>query len=179
MSKHKTKRVGHERRDSSERGGMSRRAWIGMAFGGAATALIGERWWRYANPNVIAASDTPITVYASPSCGCCRQWVGRLEANGFHVTVESVSDVTPVKSKLGIPSELWSCHSSMVEGFAMEGHVPPDLIQKVLAERPNIAGLAVPGMPNGAPGMEGGTTDRYDVIAFTLSGQTNVYATRG
>ena len=179
MSKHKTKRVDLDHQRQAQSGGMSRRAWVGVAFGGAATALVGERWWRYSNPAVIAASDTPITVYASPSCSCCHKWVAHLEQNRFHVTVENVSDVTPIKSKLGIPKDLWSCHSGMVEGYAIEGHVPADLIQKMLAERPNIAGLAAPGMPNGAPGMEGATTDRYEVIAFTRSGETSVYATRG
>lgn len=178
MSKRKANQPATRHRADSERGGMSRRAWIGIAFGGAATALVGERWWRYSNPRVIAASETPMTVYASPSCGCCHKWVGHLEQSGFHVTVESVSDVTPIKSKLGVPKDLWSCHSGMVEGYAIEGHVPADLIQRLLAERPNIAGIATPGMPNGAPGMEGATTDRYEVIAFTRSGETSVYATR-
>ncbi|HSQ29641.1 MAG TPA: DUF411 domain-containing protein [Gemmatimonadaceae bacterium] len=102
-----------------------------------------------------------------------------LKLSGFQVTVEDVVDVTPIKSKLGIPKDLWSCHTGIVGGYAIEGHVPADVIQKALAERPTIAGLAAPGMPNGAPGMEGATQDRYEVIAFTTSGEKNVYATRG
>ena len=157
---------------------MSRRAWVGVAFGGAAAALLGERLWQRANPSAIAADATPITVYASPTCACCHSWVEHMKQNDFHVTLESITDVTPVKTKLGIPEHLWSCHTAMVEGYAIEGHVPADLVQKVIAERPDIAGLAAPGMPNGAPGMEGPTKDLYQVIAFTRAGKTEVYAVR-
>jgi hypothetical protein len=157
---------------------LTRRAWIGVAFGGAATALVGERLWRNVNPAAIAADATPITVYASPSCGCCHKWIDHLKRSDFHVTVESVSDVTPIKRKLGVPEDLWSCHTAMVEGYAVEGHVPADLIQKALRERPRIAGLAAPGMPNGSPGMEGPTKDTYEIIAFTRTGGTEVYAVR-
>jgi len=122
---------------------------------------------------------TPILVYASPSCGCCDAWIKHLEANGFLVKKESVSDVTPIKQKYGVPKHLWSCHTAIVNGYVFEGHVPADLIRKVLADRPAFAGLAVPGMPNGAPGMEGATKDRYDVISFARStGETKVYAVR-
>jgi hypothetical protein len=160
------------------RSGISRRAWLGIALGGAATALIGERWWRSMNPAVIAADATPITVYASPSCACCHTWIAHLEENRFHVTRESVTDVGPVKRTLAIPESLWSCHTGMVAGYAVEGHVPADLIQKLLADRPAIAGLAVPGMPSGSPGMEAAIKDRYEVISFTRNGDTAVYAVR-
>lgn len=157
---------------------LSRRAWIGVAVGSAAAALLGERWWRTATPSVIAAGATPITVYSSPSCGCCHKWVKHLARNKFHVTVESVSDVTPVKTRFGIPEPLWSCHTAIVDGYAVEGHVPADLIAKMLSERLAIAGIAVPGMPNGSPGMEGLTKDRYEIITFTRAGTTAVYAVR-
>lgn len=121
---------------------------------------------------------TPILVYASPSCGCCDKWMKHLEANGFLVSKELVSDVTPLKQKYGVPQDLRSCHTAIVDGYVIEGHVPADVIRKMLADRPAFAGLAVPGMPNGAPGMEGATTDRYDVISFTRTGETKVYAVR-
>jgi len=122
---------------------------------------------------------TPILVYASPSCGCCDKWMKHLEANGFLVSKEPVSDVTPIKQKYGVPQHLWSCHTAIVEGYVIEGHVPADVIRKMLAERPAFAGLAVPGMPNGSPGMEGATKDRYEVISFARStGETKVYAVR-
>jgi hypothetical protein len=101
-----------------------------------------------------------------------------MKDNGFLVTVESVSDVSPLKQQFGIPEDLWSCHTGMVGGYAVEGHVPADLIQKMLAERPDIAGIAAPGMPNGSPGMEGPTKDVYNVMSFTRSGKTELYAVR-
>lgn len=160
------------------RGGMSRRVWLGVAVGGVATALVGKRWWHSASSDVIPAGATVMTVYADPGCDCCHKWIAHLERNHFHVTVESVNDVTPVKRKFGIPESVWSCHTGMVNGYAIEGHVPADLIQKMLAERPAIAGLAAPGMPNGAPGMEGGVKDRYEIMSFTRPGATHVYAVR-
>jgi hypothetical protein len=156
---------------------LSRRQWLGTAFGGAIAALLGERWWRAMNPGVVANEATPITVYASPSCACCHKWIDHLEHAGFHVTVGALSDVTPIKRKLGVPEQLWSCHTGMAGGLAIEGHVPADLIQKALAERPPIAGLAVPGMPGAAPGMDT-SKDPYEVIAFTSNGESDVYAVR-
>lgn len=157
---------------------MTRRAWIGVAVGGAVVALGGERWWRWANRGTVDVNATPILVYASPSCTCCHAWMDHLEASGFRVAKELVSDVTPLKRKYGVPQDLWSCHTAIIDGFAVEGHVPADLIRKVLADRQAFAGLAVPGMPNGAPGMEGAIKDRYDVISFTRTGETKVYAVR-
>ncbi len=158
--------------------GLSRRAWIGVAAGGAATALLGERWLRNTTPSVITAGATPITVYSSPTCGCCHKWVDHLKTSGFHVTVESVADVTPVKQKLRVPDALWSCHTAVVERYSVEGHVPADVIQRMLGEKPDILGVAAPGMPNGSPGMEGFGMDTYDIVAFRSDGSTSVYATR-
>ena len=157
---------------------LSRRTWLGIAIGGAAVALVGERRWRSANRAVSAAGAMPVTVYASPSCGCCHKWIAHLRANQFKVNEESLSNVIPVKRRLGVPESLWSCHTGTVEGYVVEGHVPADVIQRMLTERPAIAGLAVPGMPAGSPGMEGLTKDRYDVVSFTRSGDLGVYATR-
>ena len=157
---------------------MSRRAWLGVAAGGAVVTLLGERWWRTANPAVLAADATPITVYASPTCNCCHKWVKHLERNSFLVTVENLADVTTVKRRIGVPEGLWSCHTAMVAGYAVEGHVPADVILKLLRERPAFAGIAAPGMPAGAPGMEGAGKDAYDILAFDKDGQTQVYASR-
>ena len=157
---------------------MSRRTWVSLAVGSAAAALVAERWWRSVNPAVITADSIPITVYASPSCGCCQAWISHLEQSGFYVTVEKVLDVTPIKRQFGVPDSLWSCHTAMMHAYAIEGHVPADLIQRVARERPAIAGLAVPGMPKGSPGMEGLGADTYDVLAYRQDGTTTVYATR-
>jgi hypothetical protein len=120
----------------------------------------------------------PVTVYKSPTCGCCGKWVEHMRANGFEVTVNDMPDVAPVKDKQGVPTALRSCHTAIVGGYAIEGHVPADLIKKLLQEKPKAAGLAVPGMPMGSPGMEGGSKDTYNVVLFDHAGKTSVYATR-
>jgi hypothetical protein len=125
-----------------------------------------------------AAEATPITVYKTPTCGCCKKWVEHLEKNGFRVTVEDMDDVSPVKAQHGVPGDLHSCHTGVVDGYVVEGHVPADVIRKLLAERPQVAGIAVPGMPMGSPGMEGPYTEHYDVLAFTEDGKRSVYAKR-
>jgi hypothetical protein len=96
------------------------------------------------------------------------------------VKTEDMADLAPVKQKLGVPPALQSCHTGVVEGYVIEGHVPADLIDRLLRERPALAGLAVPGMPVGSPGMEvpGRTPQSYQILAFDRSGRTTVYATR-
>jgi hypothetical protein len=120
----------------------------------------------------------PVTVYKSPTCGCCGKWVEIMRANGFDVTVTDMPDVAPMKDKQGVPAALRSCHTAIVGGYAIEGHVPPDLVKKLLKEKPTAAGIAVPGMPMGSPGMEGATKDSYNVVLFDKTGKTSVYATR-
>lgn len=100
-----------------------------------------------------------------------------MEENGYTVEVKDVDDLRPVKSKYEIPPEFQSCHTAIVDGYIIEGHVPVAEVERLLTERPDIAGLAVPGMPQGSPGMDGsGRTQPYDVIAFDKSGNTEVYA---
>jgi hypothetical protein len=102
--------------------------------------------------------------------------VGHLRQHGFPVKTNDLTDLTPIKTRHGIPLDLQSCHTALVGGYVIEGHVPADLIQRMLRERPKIAGLAVPGMVVGSPGMEtGGRAQHYDVIAFTRDGKTRVY----
>jgi hypothetical protein len=125
-----------------------------------------------------SAKPVPVTVYKSPTCGCCGKWVEHMRANGFDVTVSDMPDVAPVKDKQGVPAALRSCHTAIVEGYAIEGHVPADLVKKLLQEKPKAAGLAVPGMPMGSPGMEGASKDTYNVVMFDKAGKTSVYATR-
>ena len=173
MSKHESSARATQLEES-----LSRRTWLGVAFGGAATVLVGQRSWAGLGNGVAGRTDPAITVFASPSCQCCHRWVEHLEVNAVKVTVQKVGDVTPYKRKYGVPEKLWSCHTGVIGPYTIEGHVPVDLIEKMLIERPAILGLAVPGMPEGAPGMESDTPKSYDVIAFKRDGSTEIYATR-
>ena len=122
-------------------------------------------------------SGPQITVYKSPTCGCCKKWVAHLEDNGFDVTAKNVADVNPVKAENGLPPVLASCHTALIDGYVIEGHVPADDIKRLLKEKPAIAGLSVPGMPVGSPGMEqGGRKDKYDVVAFDNKNQMTVFS---
>ncbi len=127
-----------------------------------------------------APADAPLAVvYKSPTCGCCQKWVEILRADGFRVEERDTADVQPIKEANHLPGHLASCHTAIVDGYVVEGHVPPDVIRRMLRERPRIAGIAVPRMPMGSPGMEaGGQKDPYDVVAFTENGQTSVYESR-
>jgi hypothetical protein len=124
------------------------------------------------------ADGPTVTVYKSPTCGCCSQWEAHLQENGFNVETTETTDVMPIKEKFGVPGSLSSCHTAVVDGYALEGHVPADVIRQLLAERPEVAGIAVAGMPTGAPGMPGPHQQPYDVIAFTKDGRQYVYASR-
>ncbi len=128
----------------------------------------------------VAAAKAAVTVYKSASCGCCALWVTHLKDNGFPTRAEDVADLGSVKKKHGVPEALASCHTALADGYVVEGHVPADLIDRLLAERPEVAGIAVPGMPIGSPGMElpGRPPDRYQVLAFDRTGRTTVFATR-
>jgi hypothetical protein len=117
-------------------------------------------------------------VYKDPNCGCCKAWIQHLEQNGFVVEVMDMPDLSAVKSKYGVKQEIQACHTGVVNGYAIEGHVPADVILRMLKEKPAIAGLAVPGMPAGSPGMEGAIKEKYDVLTFDRAGRTTVYATR-
>jgi len=135
--------------------------------------------WALAGASPAAEPPPRITVYKSPTCGCCGKWVEHLQAAGFSVTVHDVQSVEPMKQRYGVPRKLASCHTATVEGYAIEGHVPADLIRRLLAEKPRVKGLAVPGMPVGSPGMEqGNVKEPYDVVSFDETGRTAVYARR-
>lgn len=124
------------------------------------------------------AVPTPMLVYSDPACGCCSKWISLMGGAGFQTTVQHPPDMAAIKKRYGIGGNLASCHTALVGGYLVEGHVPADLIGKMLAEKPAIAGLAVPGMVAGSPGMEGATKQAYDVIAFDKTGRTTVYAHR-
>jgi hypothetical protein len=122
----------------------------------------------------------PMSVYKSPSCGCCSLWVDYMRKNGFEPKVQDVDNIGALKLKLGVREEFSSCHTTEVGGYIVEGHVPVETVQRMLKERPKIAGIAVPGMPAGSPGMEvpSGKKDSYNILAFTSDGKTTVYDKR-
>src|SRR5262245_12755473 len=112
-----------------------------------------------------AAAET-VTVLKDPGCGCCAGWVKHLEGAGFATKVIETRNLDPLKRWLGVPDDLAACHTAEVAGYVIEGHVPVGAIRRLLQEKPSATGLAVPGMPVGSPGMEGGTPERYDVVLF-------------
>lgn len=124
-------------------------------------------------------SKAEVTVYKSPACGCCRGWVEHMRRAGFTVKAQDVEDIQVVKTTYGLPLKLASCHTSLAGGYVLEGHIPAEVVERVLRERPKVAGLAVPGMPVGSPGMEQGSRrDPYDILAFDKQGKTSVYESR-
>jgi hypothetical protein len=127
--------------------------------------------------SISAQRGTPIDVYKTATCGCCALWVKHLQANGFTPRVTDMDDLSGIKQKHGVPAKAASCHTAVVDGYAVEGHVPAADIRRLLKERPAVAGLAVPGMPLGSPGMEFGETKQpYNVVTFDKSGALKVFS---
>ncbi len=128
---------------------------------------------------VALAQQAVVEVYKSPTCGCCTDWVKHLQQNGFTVKVHEVTDTSAYRAKFGVPEQFGSCHTAMVGGYAIEGHVPAREIKRLLEEKPKAKGLAVPGMPLGSPGMEGPRSDPYKVLLFQADGKSAVYQKYG
>ncbi|MFC0252038.1 DUF411 domain-containing protein [Massilia consociata] len=126
-------------------------------------------------PFAAGAAQPVIEVYKTATCGCCKQWIKHLEANGFTVKAQDVDDPSGYREKFGIPAQYGSCHTGRVGGYAVEGHVPAADIKRMLAEKPKARGLAVPGMPMGSPGMEGSRKDTYEVLLVKDGGKTDIY----
>jgi len=130
-----------------------------------------------APPRVDAASKEPtITVYKDPGCGCCRSWIEHLVKHGYRVDAKDTPDMTEIKRTLGVPEGVTACHTAVVNGYLIEGHVPAKDIARLLRDKPKVAGLAVPGMPAGSPGMEGSRPQHYQVLTFDKNGKTTVFA---
>ena len=127
---------------------------------------------------IVGFSDEPptIQVYKLASCGCCRPWIKYMESEGFRVQATDVIDVQPFKREQGVPQEYAACHTGTVDGYVLEGHVTAEEVRRLLKERPPIKGLLVPGMPKGAPGMEGPDAVAYDVLALHADGTVSTYA---
>ncbi len=149
---------------------ITRRSFLALS-----AVALASRDLRAALPAPIA-----ITIYKSPLCGCCKEWVKYLEGQGFAPKVFDQSDdaMHATKGAMGVPAALESCHTAMVGGYAIEGHVPAEDMRRLLAEKPKITGLAVPGMPQSAPGMyrPGDPRVPYEVIAWDRAGKTRVFA---
>jgi hypothetical protein len=128
------------------------------------------------SPSDTAAKKPTITVYKDPSCGCCKKWIEHLVKNGYRVDAKDTPNMTEIKHTLGVPDGLTACHTAVVNGYLIEGHVPASDIDRLLEQKPRVAGLAVPGMPAGSPGMEAAGTQRYQVLTFDKSGKTMVFA---
>lgn len=141
---------------------LSRRTILGYV---AAAALLPSQAW----------ADWPlVTVHKDPNCGCCSGWVAHLELNGFRVQVVETAELNRVKTRLGVPFDLAACHTAEVQNYLLEGHVPASAVQRLLTEQPKALGLAVPGMPNGSPGMSG-EYEEYEVTLFGPN-ERRVYA---
>jgi len=150
---------------------ISRRALLASGFTAAAAAV--------AFPALLRASaGIPMVVYKDPNCGCCTKWVGLMRSAGFEVSTRDTPDMASIKTRYKVPAALGSCHTALVGGYVIEGHVPADLITRLLKEKPKVLGLAVPGMPMGSPGMEGPTKDAFDVVTFDAAGKSTVFARR-
>ncbi|WP_081725970.1 DUF411 domain-containing protein [Bradyrhizobium sp. OHSU_III] len=117
------------------------------------------------------AETSAILVHKDPNCGCCAGWVQHLKDAGFTVTVQETAQLPAVRKRLGVPGDLAACHTAEIAGYVIEGHVPALAVRQLLEKRPAAVGLAVPGMPAGSPGMEGGTPRKYDVVLFGTSGR--------
>ena len=118
-----------------------------------------------------AADEQTVTVHKDPSCGCCSGWVKHLQQAGFANPTVETADLEPVKTRLGVPADLAACHTAQVDGYVIEGHVPAVALRRLLDEKPSAAGLAVPGMPIGSPGMEEGRPEPYEVVLFGPAGR--------
>lgn len=152
-----------------------RRALFGLLAGAAAVTLAGTARRAWAKPAV----QPLVQVWKSPTCGCCKDWITHMEANGFRTEVHT-SGNTEARVRLGMPLKYGSCHTALVDGYVLEGHVPAREVHRLLKERPSsVVGLAVPAMPLGSPGMDGpeygGRRDPYDVLLVTRDGQARPY----
>lgn len=118
-----------------------------------------------------------LTVFRSPTCNCCGKWIEHMEAAGFQIQDEITEDMSTIKQQYGVPDDLSSCHTALVNGYVVEGHVPAEDVQRLLAEQPNVVGIAAPGMPVGSPGMDSGDeVEPYTVFSFTEDGNREPFA---
>lgn len=148
--------------------------WATLLLGGLLPFSVQAEGWN--DSGVAYEGALEITVHHSPTCGCCKGWIDHLRETGFTVNSVESDNLAPIKQQHGLPPSLASCHTAIIDGYVIEGHVPADDIKRLLIERPAIAGLAVPGMPSGSPGMEySDRKDPFAVIAFDRQGNSESY----
>ncbi len=141
-------------------------AWVAIAF----TILLAT------TTSAFAANLPEVTMYRDPACTCCGNWMKHMESQGFKVKNVPTADIFTFKHEQGVTDDLASCHTAIIDGYVVEGHVPSDDVKRLVAEKPDIKGIAVPGMPVGTPGMEmGNKKDSYAVVSFDKQGQTKVF----
>ncbi|HLB79176.1 MAG TPA: DUF411 domain-containing protein [Dongiaceae bacterium] len=154
---------------NSMRQELTRRQALFFAVSGAAV-------WTVLYPaRAVLAARPEILVYKSPECGCCGLWSTHLTESGFAVRIVEIDDLTPVKRQARVPEDLETCHTAFLDGYVVEGHVPVGAIDKLLNERPSVIGVAVPGMPAGAPGMPGAQREPFDVLTFAADGRRTLF----
>jgi hypothetical protein len=119
--------------------------------------------------------EAKATVYRSPSCGCCRNYVGYLKRNGLEVEDVETDDMNTIKEEHSIPDDMLSCHTTMIDGYVVEGHMPLEAIEKLLVEKPDTRGIAMPGMPSGSPGMPGLRSGDFSVYSLLSDGETSLF----
>ena len=146
----------------------------------AALAAAGAMSLGYLTLGYASEPTDLVTVWKTPSCSCCKDWVIHMRKEGFNVVANDVPDTAPVRQKLGLPAKFGSCHTAQVGGYVLEGHVPAQEVKRLLREKTAAIGLAVPGMPVGSPGMEMkgemlGVRDAFDVLLVTVDGTSRVY----
>ena len=153
---------------------MNQKLWIGIT--GAVLLIIISIYGASYSSVIGTVNAEEITVYKSATCGCCKNWVSHLENNGFDVNAHNRNDMPSIKKQYGVAPQQQSCHTAIINGYVIEGHVPAADIKRLLTEKPDIKGLTVPGMVMGSPGMEGPRKDAYNVLAIDRQGNTSVYS---
>lgn len=147
---------------------------LALAFMAGPPQATADSVWDQGTPVLDKPMD--ITVYRSPTCGCCGKWLDHMKRQGFVVKDIQTEDMAGIKKKFGVPENLQSCHTALVGGYVVEGHVPAADVAELLKKHPKAAGLAVPGMPAGTPGMEmGGRKDPFAVLEFDRQGKTRIF----
>ena len=151
--------------------GISRRAVLGQSLAAWGVAVLAQPLTALAR-----AETKQLTVWKTPTCGCCGDWVSHLRKSGFEVAINDVNDTAPIRKQFGLADKFSSCHTARLNGYVIEGHVPAQELNRLLAEKPVALGLAVPGMPMGSPGMEvGSTRDAYSVLLVLSDGSSRIY----